>query len=175
MENPYYAGKEVTGKYFFNRKNELEEAILLLTPKEAVNIAIVGSRRIGKTSFQLKAGEILREKNCLPILIKCETLFPQDPKNFFENLIKELLGELRKLEGKFGHIKDFLSASKEASLKKIGLDYDDISFWIDLGKREASLKEIMDKTFGVVEKISDKSDKKVVIFLDEFQSLYQFG
>lgn len=175
VELPFFAGKEIPveylNSYFFNRKKEIKELCWKLEKKPALNIAIYGQRRLGKTSLIQKLGVELRKKDCLPILIKCEELIPLDELTFMQNLTIKILEEyskVRKLVRTEEKFKEIISKTK------IGLEIADITFWLEFGKGKVTLKEAMDKCFDLINKIARKK-KKVVIFLDEFQELFGFG
>lgn len=174
-EIPFFAGKEIPKEYlniyFFDRKKEIEEIPRKLKNKVPVNIAMYGQRRIGKTSL-LETISVKLEKECLPVFIKCEQLMPQTPQNFLSNLATELgtkLEKINRVEQIKNKTKEFLN-----SIKEIELSIQEITLSVKL-RRELSEKELLDKVFGVIEKISKISGKKVIILFDEFHELFKFG
>lgn len=174
-ELPYFAGKEIPKEYldiyFFDRKKEIEELKWKLERKPALNFALYGQRRLGKTSLIEKINHVLK-KRCLPILIKCEELLPLDELTFLQNLAIRLLDEYSKLE-KLVKIQKTL---KELTTRtRIGLEIADITFWLKFGEKKITVKEALDKCFELIDKIGLKSKRKVIIFLDEFQELFSFG
>ncbi len=174
-ELPYFAGKEIPEEYldtyFFNRKKEIKELKWKLEREPALNFALYGQRRLGKTSLIEKLNQILREK-CLPILIKCEELLPLDELTFLQNLTIRLLEEYSKLD-KLTKIKEGL---KELAIRtKVSLEIADITFWLQFGEKKITVKEAIDKCFELIDKIVLKSKRKIIIFLDEFQEIFNFG
>jgi len=174
-ELPYFAGKEIPKEYldiyFFNRKKEIKELKWKLERKPALNFALYGQRRLGKTSLIEKLNQVLGKK-CLPILIKCEDLLPLDELTFLQNLSIRLLEEYRKLE-KLTKIKKTLRELAVGT--RIGLEIADITFWLRFGEKKITVKEALDKCFELIDKIVLKSRRKVIIFLDEFQEIFNFG
>lgn len=169
MSKPFYYGKEVVGEYFVNRDKEIKEMVSLLKGKPSFNIAIVGSRRIGKTSLIFKLKEFLIQN--FGVIIKCEEeLFPKTPENFFKNLVIRFSSEYDKII-KSPTIK--LKRLKKLLPKRIGLEYKDITFFLEW--KEKDVKPLMDKTFELIKRIDLETGLKVVVFLDEFQELYDFG
>lgn len=172
---PYFAGKEIPSEhlkdYFFDRKKEVQELTWKLERNPPLNFALYGQRRVGKTSLIEKLKQEL-QKNSLPLFIKCEELLPLDELTFLENLILRLLQEYGKIE-KISAIK----TSLEELFKKtqIGLEIADIAFWLRFGERKITVKEALDKSFELIGKIALKSQKKVIVFLDEFQEIFSFG
>ncbi len=174
-ELPYFAGKEIPKEYlyiyFFNRKKEITELKWKLERKPALNFALYGQRRLGKTSLIEKINQQLKEK-CLPILIKCEELLPLDELTFLQNLTIRLLYEYSKLK-RLTRIKKTL---QELALRtRVGIEIADITFWLKFGEKRVTVKEALDKCFELIDKIALKSKKKVIIFFDEFQELFSFG
>ncbi len=174
-ELPYFAGKEIPEEYldtyFFNRKKEIEELTWKLERKPAMNFALYGQRRFGKTSLIEKLTKILRE-NCLPIFIKCEELLPLDELTFLQNLSIRLLEEYGKLE-KLTKIKKALIDLAVGT--QVGLEIADATFWLRFGERKITVKEALDKCFEIINKVALKSKRKVIVFLDEFHELFSFG
>ncbi|MBI2151917.1 ATP-binding protein, partial [Candidatus Woesearchaeota archaeon] len=172
---PFFAGKEITSEhlkdYFFDRKKEVQELKWKLERTPPLNFALFGQRRVGKTSLIEKLKQKL-QKNSLPIFIKCEELLPLDELTFLENLTLHLLKEYGKLQ-KIGAVKASLEELFQKT--KIGLEIADITFWLKFGERKITVKEALDKSFELIDKIALQSQKKVVIFLDEFQELFSFG
>lgn len=165
---PYYAGKEVPrDEYFFDRKKEIFLLKKALSSEVPVNIAVVGLRRMGKTSLIKKVSKELRNK--ITILIKCEKLLPLDEITFFQNLIKDLVKDY---SSKKALVKESLKKTAQ-KISRVGLSIKDIDFWMELGKRKVELKEVMDKAFELIDQIA--KEKPTVIFLDEFQELFVFG
>lgn len=169
MKKPFYYGKEVKGEYFTNRAKEIQEILSLLRSRPAFNIALVGSRRIGKTSLILELKEKMDKE--IPILIKCEEeLYPKTPENFFKNVVKKLAEEHEKRSEKL-LVK--LKRLKRVLPAKVALSYKEIGFFMEWKEKDA--KALMEKTFDIIEKMDKETKTKVIIFLDEFQELFDFG
>src|SRR3989344_3057377 len=126
-ELPYFAGKEIPEEYlntyFFNRKKEIKEFRWKLERKPALNFALYGQRRLGKTSLIEKLTKTLK-KNCLSISIKCEELLPLDELTFLQNLTIRLLDEYSKLE-KLIKVKETLK--ELVARTRVGLEIADIT------------------------------------------------
>lgn len=173
---PFFAGKEIPEEYlqyyFFDRKKELSELLLKLTQQPPLNIALYGQRRMGKTSLLKKLRTDLKHKKCFPILIKCEQLIPLEPLTFLQNLALELLQEYNSFRA-FSKITKTIQEKMEGT--KIGIEVADVTFWVEFGKKNVSLKQALDKCFSLIELIMAASHQKVIILFDEFQELFLFG
>ena len=175
IELPFFAGKEIPKEYlkvyFFNRKKEVEELSRKLKSTPAVNIALYGERRVGKTSLLEKIAVEL-EKECVPILIKCEKLVPLRQLTFLQNIANELLKEYRGLKKVVVKTK---KAAKALKPERIGFGIEDKKFWMEFGEGKVSLNDAFAKVFELVDEICKSKNRKVVVFLDEFQELFKFG
>ncbi len=173
---PFFAGKEIPEEYlstyFFDRQRELKELLLKLQQQPPLNIALYGQRRMGKTSLLEKLKVELRHKKCFPILLKCEQLIPLEPLAFLQNLAVELLREYNT----FSPLSKAATAVREQLGKtKIGLEVADLTFWMEFGKKNVSLKEAFDKCFSLLKAIIAAAGTKVIVLFDEFQELFSFG
>lgn len=171
VDIPFQYGREVTGDYFFDREEDLSKLMTYLTTGKN-DLALYGIRRIGKTSLIVRLAEVLLARKLLPLVIKCEKLLPHDEITFCRNLVQELHQRLTALST----TEKVKALARNLLPEKIGLAVEDINFWIELGKGEKKdIKQCLDKSFELIDKMSDASKKKVVIFLDEFQELFPFG
>ncbi len=173
---PFFAGKEIPEEYlkyyFFDRKKELSELLLKLTRQPPLNIALYGQRRMGKTTLLEKLRADVKRKKCFPILIKCEQLIPLEPLTFLQNLALELLQEYNRFRT-LSKITKTIREKLEGT--KIGIEVADVTFWVEFGKKNVSLKNALDKCFSLIGLIMSASQKKVIILFDEFQELFSFG
>jgi AAA+ ATPase superfamily predicted ATPase len=120
--NPFASyGHTVTGDYFIGRRNALrviENRIIY--PPTPGNLAIIGLRKIGKSSLVYKAlleqKEKLLEKKRVPIRISLG--LQEQPHGFFRKLVMECRTELRKLGWENGYI---YAAAEEALQEYTGL------------------------------------------------------
>jgi Cdc6-like AAA superfamily ATPase len=72
---PFVVGKPVTGEYFINRVEELDQMVNLLSAVSSgasSNVALIGLRRTGKTSlFENVRLRIVNTEHVVPVLVNC--------------------------------------------------------------------------------------------------------
>lgn len=94
--NPYSPFLPVSDSgMFFGFKNEMSDIIFGLGLNKSVSFAIIGGRRIGKTSFLLELKRqmlrnIPRNLLWLPVYINLQEFVPRTPRQFFGFLAKKI-------------------------------------------------------------------------------------
>lgn len=169
MENaPFVFGKLATEMEFTDRENE--SAQLASNFRSLVNTIIVSPRRWGKTSLVNRVTEQLLETE--PDLKICQIdLFNiRTQEEFYLALASEILKSTSSRWEEFAqNAKEFLSRL----LPRISFSPDaqsEISFGIDWEELKKKPDEILD----LAETIAVKQGIKIVICIDEFQSLADF-
>lgn len=169
-------GDPVSGKDFFDRNREM--GILFSTledfkNKEKRNIALIGIRKIGKTSI---IKEFIRRLNkTKPEIICLDIYLPeQSPQNFFRNCIGAILLELMRSIN--FNVKS--SITIEEAMKIVENDFPRSS----LGIRNlinyfshSNLDEAFDYLFKLFDTIKDETNNCIIIFMDEFQRLQEYS
>lgn len=170
----FIVGPPVHGDIFYDR----EEFIKSITASFGNNYALVGIRRVGKTSLMLKLAEVFREKGFIPVLISVNEIMPLTIENFLKrysvavaNASLPDAGISQKIEsflaGKWSGFADFIKNVKiSVSIKELA------TFWFEQSQSiEKDYTQLIEKTILSPEKIAQESGKKFVIFIDEFQNI----
>lgn len=167
-------GDPVFGKNFLNRTKELElleNYLKEFIDGQRTNIAVIGLRKIGKTSLFL---EFQRRNNLenifcsLIILPKSEKLssFIRDSvETILRNLMNKLFPEIRT------ETLDIRSMANIIETKYPRLSYRCISL-IEESKKEP--KDSFDKLFDLFKLIKTETNLNVIIILDEFQNISEY-
>lgn len=128
MESPFRCGKRVYGDLFIGRKADLEYIEARIIPNMPINLAIVGLRKIGKSSlveqaFSVKYKDSLIKKNLVLVYIDLHTY--ATTADFFNALINTTFNTLNKISGlKIAPIKEFYL--KITANNTVDEDYDTI-------------------------------------------------
>jgi len=158
----YFPTKLATGLAFCNRKQELKR--LKYDINQGNPVLIISPRRYGKTSLSLKVFEQLKLPYVQVDLYKAFS--EEDIERFILNGIGVLLGKLEKtpkkliaLAGEF-----FSNIHIDVSFEKEGLR-------LDFSKRKKTPTENILKSLERLDALAKKRNKKVILYLDEFQSV----
>ena len=184
MSRAFIYGKPVTDPYFTDREEEsriLRAEIENLPSETAINLAVLGPRRVGKTSLLKNVVlDLESEKRIIPLFIDCLSM--PSVRRFsgvlLENAKKEYVEKtgdrayLRKLES---YLK---KGAAELLLKVSRLDLSIASYLSikisleDPGSDEAL---IFEKALDYLEELATSKDVYFVVFLDEFAELAEKG
>ncbi|UCE36062.1 MAG: ATP-binding protein [Thermoplasmata archaeon] len=177
---PFYAGEDIKegeiSDYFCDREQETKEMVHYLSSKTKHHIAIIGKRRIGKSSLMLRCKMELEKIGIASVYIRVEKTYPFTLSNLFSYLLREIEKTYQKSYKE--RMKDTgKSFMKSVKPKKIGVDISQIvTLWaeFDSQDKEKDLHELIDKTFVTIDKVGQQCGK-IVIMLDEFQKVFEFG
>lgn len=153
------------------------------------NHAVIGYRRIGKSSILKKVEFLLKEKGIGVVyfdvrrnLAEPETFFASLQETIFNEYMRQLSGPkriatgVRRVAEKGAHIITSLISSKK--LEGIGVEFSTdpsgelrITPKLDFGKGVPNYAKIFDVVFKSVAALAEKTEKKFVVMLDEFQDL----
>jgi AAA+ ATPase superfamily predicted ATPase len=174
----FIVGPPVRGDIFYNRK----ELINSITASFGNNYALVGIRRVGKTSCMLKLADVFREKGIVPVTISVHEIIPLTTENFLKrysvavaNAYIPDAGISQKMEsffaGKWSGFADFIKNVKiSVSIKELA------TFWFEQSQSlEKDYTQLIERTILNPENIASESGKKFVIFIDEFQGIKALG
>jgi uncharacterized protein len=169
-------GDPVSGRDFFDRNREM--GILFSTleefkNKEKRNIALIGIRKIGKTSI---IKEFIRRLNkSKPDIVCLDIYLPeQSPQNFFRNCIGAILLELMR-SIKF-NVKSTITI--EEAMKIVENDFPRSSIGIRNMINYLSnnnFDEAFNYLFQLFDVIKEETKNCVIVFLDEFQRLQEYS
>ncbi|MBW2974390.1 ATP-binding protein [Candidatus Woesearchaeota archaeon] len=174
-ELPFFAGQEVGPPFFFDREDYILSLREKLISKAPLNFAITGQRRIGKTSLMKRLAEEIKEE-VIPIFIKCEKIIPKTELEFANFIAREFQKKLIVLHP-MSKFKKYIADLKEKINVKIGtsITQDSEMFLKVELKDNQKISIAYDFAFELIDRIHKSEGKKIVIFLDEFQELFEFG
>lgn len=170
-------GDPVSGREFYNRNKEM--AVLFSTLRDyekgiKKNLAIIGLRKIGKTSlieeFIRKIHETKREIICLEIYLP-----EQNPKNFLRSCIGSIAFELLKLTG-YKLKTDSFTLSQATSMIGPGFPRTALAISNLMGyMQDNNLEEGFNYLFSLFNVLREESNYPLIVFLDEFQRLHEYA
>lgn len=182
-----FIGKPSPPEEILDRKKEVNE-IVERCSNEKINyaIALLGYRRIGKTTILLKAKEELESRGILVIYFDVKKNL-SDPLSFLDKLQKAVFTEyVRDLGLRKGSVRALKNAGEPAfhsiskaikGIKGIGVQLTlkpdgevVLEPKLEFG-RSPDYGEMFDATFESINRVSKSTNKKVVIMLDEFQDM----
>ncbi len=176
---PFFAGEDIKEdilkEYFCDRELETKEIVRLLSIKVKQHIAIVGKRRIGKSSLMIKCKSELEKNQILCVFIRVEKVYPFNLNNFFIYLLNEIENCQNNFKERFKRVGKRIA--KSIKPKKIGIDIPGtISLWMEFNteKNNKLFPDLMKETFNIIDKVGKKYGK-IIIMLDEFQKIFEFG
>lgn len=171
--------KEIT-----DREEEVTRLVgSLSNPLKDVNYALIGPRRIGKTTILLKVREELQRKEIITVYVDL-SVYRFSPYDFAQNVMSQITNAYAKDLGKIEKAQVTVS-NLIRTLKKLKK----LSFTIEPSVDEKGqfsvqirpeLKETEDYrslfllAFGYANEVSEKSGRRIVIIIDEFPSLIEF-
>jgi len=155
----------------------------LSDPSKQINYALIGPRRIGKTTILLKVKEKLERKGIITIHVDL-SVHKFSPYDFTQNIMSQITRTYAKDLGKIEKASIALSNLLKTltKLKKLRLTLEPTvdekgQFSIQI---RPELEETQDHrsifllAFDYANEVSKKSGKRIVIIIDEFQSLIEF-
>lgn len=178
---PFQYRRPITDERFlYGRKDIIKKIVEIAKNSKKIkqDVAIIGQRRIGKTSI-LYIAEKKIKGFVVPIIINCEETYSFEEKDFFDMLVEKVVEAYSQTNREVIEIfqkalKDFVSNIKELLAVEVSLvDYLTLKF--KLQKKEATMREIAESAFKVIESLAKKSEKPFLIVIDEFQNLEKIG
>lgn len=167
-----------------DREEEVTKLIEgLSNPSKYINYALIGPRRIGKTTILLKVKEELEKKRIITVYVDL-SIFKFSPYDFTQNVMSQITRayakDLGKIEKATITVSNLLTTIKK--LKKIRFSIEPSvdekgQFQI---KIRPELEEPQDHrslfllAFDYANEVSKKTNKRIVIIIDEFPSLIEF-
>lgn len=175
-------GGPVVGKDFFDREDILADFEKNLIKSRAyIGFALYGLRRIGKTSiikeFTLRQK---RNKNFVPVYIDVSRIHPFTLVNFYDEIFIRTTEELKKMGLLKQSFKETLKEGIDGLieiLKKTEISLH-IREYLELRlkfKEKKDLRELLINSFGLTEKISKEKKVRIILILDEFPHVQEFG
>ena len=171
--------KPVQGDALVNREKIVKEMVATLAePKVEMGFALVGNRRLGKTSILLEVcRQLAGKKNVIPVYFSLWDLVEGTLGEFAQFLSVAILDAYRdrlslKLKAK-NLLKVPLETMKEVlSEAKVGLKIkDDVEVLFSPGRAKKRAGQDLEKLFRLPENLAEQTDTRCVLFLDEFPSI----
>jgi len=172
----------VEGELFFDREEVIDD--IINAPSN--NFAIIGVRRIGKTSLIRKLAEEFKKKGDIPVIISLPDVRPFNEANFLKVYTLAIIEEYAKFSDEklyFKKIKMFLEGkwtSLISFLKNIRVKYKDIiEVWFEYSQQKENLdtliQEVIQLPHKLVASTSGKHKPRFIIMFDEFQKIIELG
>ena len=168
-------GDPVSGKDFFGRKKEMETLSSILEEsknEEKRNVALIGIRKIGKTSIIKEF--IRRLNNSEPDILCLEIYLPeQSPVSFFKSCIGSILLELarsiRRNIGPNTTIEQMMKIMEnDFPISSLGLT--NLMYYVS----QSNFDEAFSYLFQLFDALRDETKSTIIVFLDEFQRLQEY-
>ena len=178
-------GSPASPKDLVDRKGEIKDLLSKMKSKSInYNVAVIGYRRIGKTSILIKLKEMLvKEDDYVAVYFDVQKNMAE-PKIFFTRLQKavfdayiEKLSKAQKVRTKSSQVvgtvlSKLLEAIRSKKITSIGATITPegaIIPKIDFGDKKPDYTEVFYSVFRTMKAFADKSNIKFIIILDEFQ------
>ncbi len=159
--NPFYVGREFKKDAFIDREEETKEVLKII--KSSNNVVLYAPRRFGKTWFAKNLEEVLKAEKINSMWI--DMFSTVTIKQFIARFNQEASSTLKM--NLLDYIKKYLSdhiSSFSINIAGTNLEFKPSS--------EEEIWEVLFKTFTVIQ---SKSNKKIVIFIDEVQEMIKMG
>jgi len=172
--------KPAIGDEFFDRTELISEMVNTLSePKLRMGFALVGSRRVGKTSILMEVERLLKgKKGIVPVYFSLWELVERTVQEFIFVLTQEIIEAYKKeLSWKYKirnvmalPVSTVISILKATDLK-IKL-FDEIELLLSQkGIRKEYIAQVVKETFTLPEQLAEKTNTRCVLILDEFPLL----
>lgn len=171
-------------KEIINREDEITKLVGgLSNPSKHINYALISPRRIGKTTILLKVREELERKGIIVVYVDL-SVYKFSPYDFAQNVASQITRAYAKDLGKVEKASIILSNLLKTltKLKKLRLTLEpavdekgQFSVQIHPELEEAEdYRSVFLLAFDYANEVSRKSDRRIVIIIDEFPSLIEF-
>lgn len=171
-------------KEIVDREEEIAKLVGSLSdPAKDVNYALIGPRRIGKTTILLKVKEELERKEITVVYVDL-SVYRFSPYDFAQSILSQItkfyakdLGKIEKASITIGNLLKTLT-----KLKKLRLTFEPSVD--EKGQFSVQIRPEVEETenyrsvfllaFDYANEVSRKSRKRIVIIIDEFPNLIEF-
>lgn len=169
LENPFIYGEVAAGDFFTNRAAELSGLINDLSGP--CRIFLISPRRYGKTSLALSALAALKKRNLLTAHLD---MYQAASLEQFAALYAKAVA--RATQTKLDDAVAFIRSMLQTLRPKIEIDpQGDISISLDAAPSQKETFQVLKQALDSPEKIAQKTGKRFVVFLDEFQEIQTIG
>jgi AAA+ ATPase superfamily predicted ATPase len=167
-----------------DREEEIATLITALSdPSKHINYALIGPRRIGKTTILLKTKHELEKKGMITVYVDL-SIYKYSPYDFAQNIMTQItkayakdLGKIEKVAATINNLLKTLTKLKKLRFTLEPSVDEQGQFSIQI---RPELEETQDYrslfllAFDYANEISSKSNKRIVIIIDELPSLIEF-
>jgi len=171
-------------KEIIDREEEVVKLVgSLSNPSKHVNFALIGPRRIGKTTILLKVREELQRKRIITVYVDL-SVYKFSPYDFAQNVMSQItnayakeLGKIEKAQVTLGNLIKTLKKLKKLSLTVEPSVDEKGQFSIQIRpelKETEDYRSLFLLAFDYANEVSEKSGRRIVIIIDEFPSLVEF-
>lgn len=168
--------KPAVKENFINREDLLKEMVTTLTDESIdMGFALIGSRRVGKTSILLEVANRLKDnENIVVVYFSVWNLVESTLKEFSDQLIQTILTAFKnKLPTKY-KIKGLLKDKIKEILREAGFSIkilDEIEIELSRKNKVLDANILLEKIFGLTEELSKEARVRTILILDEFPAL----
>lgn len=171
-------------KEIVDREKEVTKLVRSLSdPSKDVNYALIGPRRIGKTTILLKVKEELERKQVIVVYVDL-SVYRFSPYDFAQNVMSQItrayakdLGKLEKASITISNLLKTLTKLKKLRLA-IEPSVDEAGqFTVQIRPEVAETEDyrtVFLLAFDYANEVSKKSRRRIVIVIDEFPNLIEF-
>lgn len=171
-------------KEIVDREEEVAKLVSNLSnPSKHVNYALIGPRRIGKTTILLRVRGDLQRKGVMTVYIDL-SVFKFSPYDFAQSVMSQIttayakdLGKIEKAQVTLGNLIKTLKKLKKLSLTVEPSVDETGQFSIQIRpelRETEDYRSLFLLAFDYANEVSEKSGKRIVIIVDEFPSLIEF-
>ncbi|MDI6793439.1 MAG: ATP-binding protein [bacterium] len=168
--------KPAVKENFINREDLLKEMVTTLTDESIdMGFALIGSRRVGKTSILLEVANRLKDnENIVVVYFSVWNLVESTLKEFSDQLIQTILTAFKnKLPTKY-KIKGLLKDKIKEILREAGFSIkilDEIEIELSRKNKVLDANILLEKIFGLTEELSKEARVRTILILEEFPAL----
>ena len=170
MDTPFLYGRIAENENFTNRKSETE--FLEKNFRGLINTIIISPRRWGKMSLVHKVAKLVSKENKDIIVCQVDIFNCRTEEEFYTVFANSLLKSTTTIWEEFvSGVKKYLGRlAPVVSISDATQTYE-LSFGIDFKDSRLSYDEILD----LPQVIANDTKKKIVVCIDEFQNVANFG
>lgn len=171
-------------KEIVDREEEVARLVSGLSdPSKHVNYALIGPRRIGKTTIILKVKEELERKGVIVVYVDL-SVYKFSPYDFAQNVMSQItrayakdLGKIEKASIVLGNLLKTLTKLKKLRLTLEPSVDEKGEFSVQIRPELAETEDyrsVFLLAFDYVNEVSRKSNRRIVVVIDEFPNLIEF-
>lgn len=173
--------QSASGANFINREEIIQEMIETLTTEDLLmGFALIGNRRLGKTSIFQELYLRLKDKtNIIPVYFSIWELIEGTLNEFCSKFTLAILEAYKKKLSLKYRIKDLVKVPANKIfdfLKTIDVKIkilEDVEVAISTKQKEETISEKIEKVFLLGEKLAKETKSRCVLLLDEFPSMIE--